>query len=181
MQGLTYHQSSGLSAECQAHMPTAYFWTQCTPQMPQLQHIQNQTQDSLLVQWLRLRAPNAAGPGSIPGQGTRSHMSQLRVCMLKILHAATKTQCSQINKHFKQNRKEIHLPSTPTPLLVLSSLPLAQAHLHHLLRSFCPLRSLHIPSSWLYLSILFNLIFTQSSDFQFQFLWVHSPNCPTLS
>ncbi|TEA37689.1 hypothetical protein DBR06_SOUSAS9210004, partial [Sousa chinensis] len=29
---------------------------------------------SLVVQWLRLRAPNAGGPGSIPGQGTRSHM-----------------------------------------------------------------------------------------------------------
>ena len=33
---------------------------------------------SLVVQWLRLRAPNAGGPGSIPGQGTRSHMPQLR-------------------------------------------------------------------------------------------------------
>ena len=34
---------------------------------------------SLVVQWLRLRAPNAGGPGSIPGQGTRSHMPQQRV------------------------------------------------------------------------------------------------------
>ena len=33
---------------------------------------------SLLVQWLRLRAPNAGIPGSIPGQGTRSHMLQLK-------------------------------------------------------------------------------------------------------
>ncbi|TEA34995.1 hypothetical protein DBR06_SOUSAS9710069, partial [Sousa chinensis] len=47
---------------------------------------------SLVVQWLRLHAPNAGGPGLISGQGTRSHMLQLRVCMLqlKILHAATK-------------------------------------------------------------------------------------------
>ena len=29
---------------------------------------------SPVVQWLRLRAPNAGGPGSIPGQGTRSRM-----------------------------------------------------------------------------------------------------------
>ena len=36
---------------------------------------------SLVVQWLRLRAPNAGGLGSIPGQGTRSHMLQLRVHM----------------------------------------------------------------------------------------------------
>ena len=38
-----------------------------------------------VVQWLRLCTPNAGGPGSIPGQGTRSHMVQL-----KILHATTK-------------------------------------------------------------------------------------------
>ncbi|TEA25426.1 hypothetical protein DBR06_SOUSAS11710014, partial [Sousa chinensis] len=47
---------------------------------------------SLVVQWLRLHAPKAGGQGSIPGQGTRSHMPQLRVhtSQLKILHAATK-------------------------------------------------------------------------------------------
>ena len=27
-----------------------------------------------VAQWVRLRAPNAGDPGSIPGQGTRSHM-----------------------------------------------------------------------------------------------------------
>ncbi|TEA33833.1 hypothetical protein DBR06_SOUSAS19410004, partial [Sousa chinensis] len=32
---------------------------------------------------LRLHAPSAGGPGSIPAQGTRSHMPQL-----KIPHAA---------------------------------------------------------------------------------------------
>ena len=31
-----------------------------------------------MVQWLRLCALNAGGPGLIPGQGTRSHMLQLR-------------------------------------------------------------------------------------------------------
>ena len=35
---------------------------------------------SLVAQWLRPCVPNAGGPGSIPGQGTRSHM-----------HAATKS------------------------------------------------------------------------------------------
>ncbi|TEA35681.1 hypothetical protein DBR06_SOUSAS1110027, partial [Sousa chinensis] len=47
---------------------------------------------SLVVQWLSLHAPNEGGPGSIPGQGTRSHMPQLRVCIvqLKILCATTK-------------------------------------------------------------------------------------------
>ena len=46
---------------------------------------------SLVAQWLRLQAPNSGGLGSIPGQGTRSHLSKL-----KIPHAATKTRCSQI-------------------------------------------------------------------------------------
>ena len=48
---------------------------------------------SLVVQWLKLHSPNAGGPGSIPGQGIRSHTPQLR-----ILHFAAKTWCSQINK-----------------------------------------------------------------------------------
>ncbi|TEA37240.1 hypothetical protein DBR06_SOUSAS10010015, partial [Sousa chinensis] len=55
---------------------------------------------SLVVQWVRLRAPKARGPGSIPGWGTRSHMPQLRsphatMKVPKILHAATKTRLSQ--------------------------------------------------------------------------------------
>ncbi|TEA34838.1 hypothetical protein DBR06_SOUSAS4310016, partial [Sousa chinensis] len=36
---------------------------------------------SLVVQWLRLCAPNAGNPGSIPGQGTRTRMPQLRAYM----------------------------------------------------------------------------------------------------
>ena len=46
---------------------------------------------SLVVQWLRLHAANAGGPGWIPGQGTRSRMAQLSVHVLqKIPHAAVK-------------------------------------------------------------------------------------------
>ena len=48
---------------------------------------------SLVVQRLRLCAPNAGDPGLIPGQGVRSRMLQL-----KIPHATTKTRRSQINK-----------------------------------------------------------------------------------
>ena len=53
---------------------------------------------SLVIQWLGFCASNAGGPGSIPGQGTRVHMEQLRVCMAKqkILHALMKSRCSQI-------------------------------------------------------------------------------------
>ena len=41
---------------------------------------------SLGAPWLRLCAPNAGGLGSIPGQGTRSHMH----VATKSLHATTK-------------------------------------------------------------------------------------------
>ena len=39
-----------------------------------------------MAQQLRLRAPNAGGPGSISHQGTRSHMH----AAAKSLHATTK-------------------------------------------------------------------------------------------
>ena len=39
---------------------------------------QNHEGTSLVVQWLRLQAPTAGGPGYIPGQGTRSRMPQLK-------------------------------------------------------------------------------------------------------
>ena len=42
-----------------------------------------------LVQRLRLCAPNAGGSDSIPVQGTRSHMLQLKICMPQLRpHAA---------------------------------------------------------------------------------------------
>ncbi|TEA24051.1 hypothetical protein DBR06_SOUSAS13910010, partial [Sousa chinensis] len=41
---------------------------------------------SLVAQWIRLHTPNAGGWGSIPGQGTRSHMHTTN----KSSHAATK-------------------------------------------------------------------------------------------
>ena len=34
---------------------------------------------SLAVQWLSLLAPNAGGLGVSPGQGTRSHVPQLKI------------------------------------------------------------------------------------------------------
>ena len=37
------------------------------------------TGTSLVVQWLRLQAPNAGGPSSTPDQGTRFHILQLGV------------------------------------------------------------------------------------------------------
>ena len=54
-----------------------------------------------MAEWLRLCASSAGGMGLIPGQGTRSHLLQL-----KILHAATKAWCSQINSLKKKERKK---------------------------------------------------------------------------
>ena len=39
-----------------------------------------------MAQWLRLHMPSAGDPGSIPGQGTRSHTHTTT----KSLHATTK-------------------------------------------------------------------------------------------
>ena len=46
--------------------------------------------------WLRLGAPIAGGPGLVPDQETRSHMPQLKI--RKVMGAAAKMQCSQINQ-----------------------------------------------------------------------------------
>ena len=55
-------------------------------------HQEGMTGTSLVVQRLRCHFPIAGGPGSISGQGTRSHMPQLRDYMpqLKVPHAVTK-------------------------------------------------------------------------------------------
>ena len=39
---------------------------------------------------LRLFAPDTEGPGSLPGQGTRSHMPQQRFRMLQLTPSAAK-------------------------------------------------------------------------------------------
>ena len=63
------------------------------------------TGTSLAVQWLRLCTPNAGGPGSISGQGTRSCMPQLRSphAATKSSRASTKTWCSQVIYFLNKN------------------------------------------------------------------------------
>ena len=57
-----------------------------------------------VVQWLRPCVPNAGGLGPISGQGTGSHMLQLKISStarrLKITCATTNTLCRQINIFF---------------------------------------------------------------------------------
>ena len=64
---------------------------------------------------MRFSTPNAGGLGSFPGQGSRSHILQLRECMLrlKVLDAATKilsvakTQCTRPNAGKQIKREEV--------------------------------------------------------------------------
>ena len=53
---------------------------------------ESKTGTSLVVQWLGLHAPDAGGPGSTPGWGTRSHM-----------HAATKSPQATTEKSACRN------------------------------------------------------------------------------
>ena len=69
-----------------------------------------------MVQLLGLCALNTGGPGSNPGQGTRSHMKQLRVPMpqhhQKILHIATKDPtCCKENGRFCVPQKDLAQPN----------------------------------------------------------------------
>ena len=47
--------------------------------LPRLLKLKNMLGSSLVVQWLRLCTPSAGASCSIPSQGTRSHIPQLRV------------------------------------------------------------------------------------------------------
>ena len=58
---------------------------------------------SLVVQWLRLCPPNTGCPGLIPGQGTRSHILRLRVCMPQL--KADETKYINIKKEEEIKRK----------------------------------------------------------------------------
>ena len=66
---------------------------------------------SPVVQWLRLRAPEAGGPGPILDQGPRSHMWQLTVRMPQ-----PKTRCRQIKKTKPQGASPAPLTPLPTRL-----------------------------------------------------------------
>ena len=57
---------------------------------------------TMVVQWVKLPAPNSGGPSLIPGQGARSHLPQLKILhatmKIKDPRAAAKTWHSQIKK-----------------------------------------------------------------------------------
>ena len=94
-------------------------------------------QTSLVVQWLRLHAPNAENQGLIPGQGSRSHRPKLRAQMLQLKiphvamntpHLATKSQQTQI----KKKKKIIDLTlKKRTGITWSPPIPTPSPHTHH--------------------------------------------------
>ena len=69
--------------------------------------------NSLVVQWLRLCAPDTGGLGLIPGQGTRSHMPQLRLYAAKLIKInVRKKKVHSLKKKKKKERK--HVPHNPS-------------------------------------------------------------------
>ena len=64
---------------------------------------------SLAVQWPRFCIPKARGPGSIPGQGTRSHMLHLRLSTAKYINIFKKKSPQKSSP----NQKSTHLKCNP--------------------------------------------------------------------
>lgn len=76
---------------------------------------------SLVVQWMRPCALNAKEPGSIPDEGIRSHMLQMRLNMLqlKIPHARRKIEDPMwCNLDLVQPNKEINIFLNKKNLLI---------------------------------------------------------------
>ena len=75
---LLWAKASALSRSLQPRVPTG---TTCSQWLTDqgVWNAASRVRTSLVVQWLRLLAFNARGPGLIPGQGTRSHMPQQRL------------------------------------------------------------------------------------------------------
>ena len=83
----------------------------------------------LVVQGLRLWAPDAGGPDVIPSQGARSHMLQ---CRLRVPCAITKVWGSQINTSFLTTVPQRTGVRVSLPVVLLLDTGLGMGLLHHL-------------------------------------------------
>ena len=106
--GVSCHSPSILTWHCGVHF--AGHWGMMPDSSSLYTSIWNRFKCSLLgtslvAQWLRLCAPNSGRPGSTPGQGTRSHMPQLKnqhaAMNMEITCATSEIWHSQINSFFK--------------------------------------------------------------------------------
>ena len=62
-----------------------------------------------MVHWLRLRAPNAGSPGLIPGQGTGSHMLQLKPSAAKEINIKKQASKQKMLFPLKKKKKKKNL------------------------------------------------------------------------
>ena len=76
---------------------------------------------SLVVQWLRLQAPNAGGQASVPGQGTGSYVH----AALKSSHVTLGASTTELI-HFEKKKTPLRESSQNPPALVISVSPLLQ-------------------------------------------------------
>ena len=91
------------------HLTLQVLWSWDSPSVLSPEDAREGT--SLVIQWLRLHAPSVGGPGSILGQGTRSHVPQL-----KIMPTATKMQDGRscVPQLRPGTAKEVNKASTTT-------------------------------------------------------------------
>ena len=138
--------------------------------MPSVQHSKDSVSfqkynsgASLVAHWLRLCAPKAWGLGLIPGQGTRSHMAQLkRSCTLQ--ERSQMLQLSQINTFFFKNAtltkplffipllwdKPMRCPPMPTLQLHLLHFPtVSRTHCLISPKAPCPFLSHHLAPAFI--------------------------------
>ena len=106
--------------------PLCQLWWIKTKTRPLCHYIWTQSKiigTSPVVQSLRLWDSNAGGLGSVPGQGTRSHMPQVRVHMLKLKRSCMPQlrQHSQINKE-QTNKNQEHYPNNRNDPIPISCL-----------------------------------------------------------
>ena len=75
LQDLLWAEASALSRSLQPRVPTG---TACSQWLTDrgVWNAASRVRTTLVIQWLRLLAFNAQGPGLIPGQGSRSRMPQ---------------------------------------------------------------------------------------------------------
>ena len=78
----------------------------CLPSTSTCEWFENYPWGSLVVQWLRLWAPNAGGLGSTPGQGTKSlHSATKKFCLLQLRPSTAKKK----KKKAKQRKLPLYL------------------------------------------------------------------------
>ena len=83
-----------------------------------------------MIQWLRLCAPSAGGWGSIPAQGTRSHMPQLKILQFNSVQFSCSVKSDSLRPHEPQHAGlPVHHQLPDLPKLMSVELVMPSNHL----------------------------------------------------